>query len=65
MVVAESDGGLQVHIPNVEMVMWMIWWIADNPQVKGIATVFEGRVFKPNLLIRHKGSQRIFSSISS
>ena len=24
-----------------------------------------GRVFNPNLLIRHKGSQRIFSSISS
>ena len=37
----------------------------DNPQVLGIATVFEGRVFNPNLLIRHKGSQRIFSSISS
>ena len=37
----------------------------DNPQVQGIATVFEGRVFNPNLLIRHKGSQRIFSSISS
>ena len=39
--------------------------VCDNPQVQGIATVFEGRVFNPNLLIRHKGSQRIFSSISS
>ena len=39
--------------------------IFDNPKVYGVATVFEGRVFNPNLLIRHKGSQRIFSSISS
>ena len=30
---------------------------SDNPQVQGIATVFEGRVFNPNLLIRHKGSK--------
>ena len=37
----------------------------DNPQVQGITTTFEGRVFNPNLLIRHKGSQRIFLSISS
>ena len=39
--------------------------IANNPQVQGIRTVFEGRVFNPNLLIRHKGSQRIFASIRS
>ena len=38
---------------------------ADNPQVWGIATAFKGRVFNPNLLIRHKGSQRILLSISS
>ena len=31
----------------------------DNPQVYGIATAFEGKVFNPNLLIQHKGSQRI------
>ena len=37
----------------------------DNPQVQGIATIFEGRVFNPNLQIRHKGSQRIFASISN
>ena len=37
----------------------------DNPQVLGIVTVFEGRVFNPNLYIRHKGSQRIFVSISN
>ena len=31
--------------------------VFDNPQVQGIATIFEGRVFNPNLLIRHKGSK--------
>ena len=36
----------------------------DNPQVLGIATIFEGRLFNPNLLIRHKGSQRIFISLN-
>jgi len=30
----------------------------DNPQVYGIATVFEGRVFNPNLLIRLKGKPK-------
>ena len=39
--------------------------LSDNPQVYGIATAFEGRVFDPNLKIRHKGSQRIFEGISS
>ena len=32
-------------------------WKGDNPQVYGIATVFEGRVFNPNLLIQHKGTK--------
>ena len=31
--------------------------VPDNTQVQGIATAFEGKVFNPNLLIRHKGSQ--------
>ena len=34
-------------------------------KISGIATVFEGKVFNLNLLIRHKRSQRILSSISS
>ena len=36
------------------------YWVGDNPQVLGIATVFEGRVFNPNLLIWHKGTKEYF-----
>ena len=43
---------------NKDHKVLMVNKTTDNPQVYGIATIFEGRVFNPNLLIRHKGKRK-------